>query len=366
MSACTILRLGVQHERQQLASKTSQFADNVITGQLTTNIVPVELLKHLMTASNLFTDTLLETNPLYFYRAATFSVLDVDVEKRKVRLLFGIPRISKEPEFVRINVLSPSTAITMNGRLVETEVKFPTDLYLPFNLTKSDKFSISNLTDSQVKSLKRLTDCDSFIDKMFCKTVLEPEESELRCLKNMLQGRAIDDFCNVRHTAVEIAPLATYDKGQSGLVLSAPSEPTIFGTDTDGKKERLTLAKEDAKHGICIYVPDRFETIEVIGRDRKVTIRQKYDIRLNLDRKVASTEAKWYETEIEKWHLETNISSQIPKAMLRDMVRKEVPKAFMHEHSGLLSLISLALVAVILIILKVWSNRSCIPIVPPE
>ena len=177
----------------------------------------------------------------------------------------------------------------------------------------------------------------------------------------MLQGKVISEFCDVRHTPVELAPLATYDKGQSGLVLSAPSEPTIFGTDTDGKKERLTLAKEDAKHGICIYIPDRFETIEVIGKKRKVTIRQKYDIRLNLDRKIASTEAKWYKTEIEKWHLERNISTQKPEAKLKDMVRKVVQTPFLFEHSGLLALIALALVTLILIILKAWSSNRCRP-----
>ena len=92
-STCKFFRLSINERKSVLYGTMNLLASDVISGKLTTRVIPISLLQDILKNNKLLHGTLLAQDPLMLYQTATISLVSVDKKKRRISILIAIPSV---------------------------------------------------------------------------------------------------------------------------------------------------------------------------------------------------------------------------------------------------------------------------------
>ena len=321
LSSCERFKLISKVERQKMFSKMEGLFNDIISSKLTPRILPIDLLRDIVKDARLIEDTLLELDPLAFYGQSTVSLISANETSHSIELLLATPKVNKNPTYVALNVLSTKASVYSNGKPMSLRLRRPSDLFLPIDMIKdAQQFPLKTLNDA--KRIKRLNGCHMISGKKVCRNIIPIERDEQICLHSLITNTSSGGACHIDKTAVDQAPDITVDQGSTGVLISAPATYTIYGTK-NGKKQRLVLTAPTAPGTkTCVFVPSRYDTIELTDGQTTEIIRQHIDV--NIDYSDATVEGAFYPFESDIWNTDDSLEKNLTMDNIEEMVRKNV------------------------------------------
>ena len=317
-STCNIFRVASTIEKRRLYNRMDSFVNSIIGGKLTPRVIPIGLLSDIIRDTGLIKGTLLEKNPLKFYSEATISLRAIDKAKQTITILLAVPKISSQPDFVSLNLISPK-AIVMDGNKPRSrQLQTPTNLYLPTKVfEESNKFPLMN--DEAVNQIQKLGDCEEMDEDRVCKNVFPLSVGERDCLSSILKGVDSQGSCHVNQAIVSAEPTFVLEEGELGTLIVASDSYSIFGT-VGKRKERLTLATTHSHRRICVYIPSKYDTITIKNATFTSTIHQA--VQTMVDVAEATTEVGYFSLNSPHWSDRDILERNLTIKALDKMIRK--------------------------------------------
>ena len=150
INACSFKNLFMKEEQARLGRKLDDMTTDIATGRLMPNLLPVEEVKTLVSASQALRNSIYKKDPLILYRVSSVSLLSVDKAKKKITFLLVFPLVNGEPSFVRLNPLIPTTTLktsTNHYHRIFTRISAQT-VAVPINSLKRSNFDLSKLSSN--------------------------------------------------------------------------------------------------------------------------------------------------------------------------------------------------------------------------
>ena len=282
-STCEFFRLAMHERKSALYGRMELLASDIISGKLTTRVIPISLLHDILSHTELMHGTLLAKDPLMLYQTATISLLSVNPSTRRIRILMAIPSIDSEPSHYAVVINSLRSVVKSHGSSQLIELVYPNNLHLPVSeYALTDSFPLSS--DKSFSSLRKLGGCVQLGGKKICKTNFPAESNDLVCLKLLVRNVTSNGACTVRRTTVSEPPIVIAGQGDNGLLVNCPDGFTVVG-HTDQRMDRITshMTFSHPDRRICVFAPSKYLRITVRNSTYKEEILQRISTTVNFD-----------------------------------------------------------------------------------
>ena len=346
VTTCNLYKIVAGVERNRLYGRMDGLVTDIISGKMTTRVIPLDLLTKIATETKLLEGSLMEKNPLDFYTTTAISLMSVNPTKHSFRILIAVPKIPSTPSFVSLNILSPKALVARAGKMVSVQLHEPQEMFLPIRYATGETFPLHNST--AIESLRLLSGCQQLAGKKICRNSFPAPKGEIDCLKAIMTNETSDGTCHTTRMQVKKPPAVSLAHGDSGIVINAPDSYSVYGADDTGRPHRLYLATTHSNRRYCIYAPSRYGTITLNdGNGGKEVLQQTIQTTATLSQ--ATSEASFYYL---------NAGDAIPEEMttnlttleLTEMIRRETGKYSNILNTGLsMELLLITAMAVMLL-----------------
>ena len=296
-STCEFFRVAINERKSSLYGRMEMLASDVISGKLTTRVLPISLLHGILANTRLMHGTHLARDPLMIYQMATISLLSVNPEKRRIRILMAIPNIDSEPSHYSVAINSLKSIVKSHGYSQLMELTYPTDLHLPvseYELTND--FPLSS--DKSFESLRKLGGCVRLGKRKICKTDFLAESNDLACIKSLVRNVTSNGACMTRRTTVFEPPTVIAGQGENGLLINCPDSFTVIG-HTDERMDRITthITCSHPDRRICVFAPSKYLRVTVKNSTYEESILQCISTTVIFDASISEL-ASYYKSDI--------------------------------------------------------------------
>ena len=272
-SACDLATTWKQFELNSISSFLNLVATDLAVGTATPRIFPARLVSQMNIQANLFQGTLLEGDPLLFYRETKLSILNFNRERRSVSVILAFPRIQNTASYVRINILNPTTLVPTKEGPKESYLELTSEVALPFKMVNDPKFNLKNLTTRMLQEARVPSECGTLSSTRYCRNFLPLGEREKRCMGELSRGEKSWPSCRITVQNSEHRNFVGVKRGVQGTVISAPDNVKIEGIS--GKvKAILHHARNDPSLGYCSFIPNHFSQIIISRGTNEITFNQ--------------------------------------------------------------------------------------------
>ena len=319
---------------------------NDLSGKrLTPRLIPVELISDLIKTIPQSRNSLMSAFPFAMYQEGRISIVSANKDRKTVRMLLAFPMVSKRPEYVKINLLSPLATIKDNNSYHGLRLELENmNLAIPIRFVRRKNFDVTKLTDEQIKSLVYPIDCTTIQGILTCKTFLPANPRTTNCLrglflenKNLLATCPVTDKEQSEHLNIDT------HRGSRGLAISSSGSYSIYGIEgTSGLEKTHLLAHSNSQkdNAICAYIPSQYSKLRVQTENEEFEIMQTifYSMNSLLGTRMEqygekhylwfkNTEVNW----ISNWTNMTDVDKEA-RFQLLDMSRKISELSTRNEH----------------------------------
>ena len=368
VNACSFGNIFLRQEQNRLGQKLHDISTDLTVGRLTPNLLPVEDLKALIDASSILRGSVYKEDPLIMYRISSVSLLHVDTEKRKISFILAFPLVNGDPSFVRLNPLIPTTTLkTSTNHYHRFFTRLPATVALDIQSLKTINFNLSKLGAYDFQNARLTLDCTTLSQREVCKNLPYVDQSTAFCLKGMITGNvSLQMNCPSEERKVDGHDLSTVVQGENGLLVSSALRPNVYGV-THKKRDLIAATHEKSGLGICLFVPNSYDEVEVEirGKISKFTQNQIYRFH---HRVVETPESgpsliNWYNTSL---FADDVIDSLRPITMteIKEMVKSNADLHLVgsrYGHLESLVIVALLLVLGVMVLLAFWSRSKFAP-----
>ena len=278
-SACFLDKTAIFTELMSLSNYLDGIFDTIAKGEVSTRLIPETMLKNIFKLTSMEDNCLIAAQPLNFYREAKVSLLSVDKEKLSVRFLLVSPRIEQKAHYVRLDIRTASSTIKLGEEIYNRKLTFDsTSLGIPYDLFHRKDFELNKLTREELNSLRITSNCATSNGYYSCKDFYMVPKRQLDCLEGLLRGgKELLSACDIDMQKQTRHVTASFDRGLTGILVSTTSSHTIYGIDenrvpTMRKTDLTNMLLRDPNFSICIFVPNSFTKIQVVGLDDNITL----------------------------------------------------------------------------------------------
>ena len=357
-ATCDMFRARAAVERLRLFSRLHAMRSDLLSSRLSPDVIPISLLRNLLKeVPDIISGTLLQGDPLAFYKKATVSLLAVNVEAESIRLLLAVPRITKTPSFRELRFLSPNSVVKASGRLRGRRLRKPKNLFIPMEVYNgSPDFCLK--ADS-IEKMRRLEGCDSVKNRLVCETSAPVPESDRNCVEAFVTNGSSSHHCDINEYEVDEKTDVTFDRGVTGILVNFPSAFTVYGTTLSGTKERILLSPPSAVDlRTCLFIPAKYSMIQLLQGKKEVTIRQQ--LRLVRDLAESTSEAAFYPLESAQWDDEEVLGRNVSLKDIESMIRRHVAHPYISSGHSVMFHVTWVLVVALAITLCIlgWICRK--------
>ena len=286
---CHVQQARLLFELRDIANKLNGIYENFLHGTMSSDILPLSILKELFKQSDLERGLISAALPSTFYRGTSLSLLSVNKAKMSISLLFVAPRVEREAAFRQLKIHTVSSTIEIDDiifdRVLDIDQKefaMPIDLY-------DKKGENMNLTAADIHRLKIPLEC-TFTNGMYACRNFGTIGSDLSlCLEAIFAQKwsKIMNQCDVRLIPQNRHHVVSISHGATGLLISTMSRNRIFGEDIAKplhyQKEDLTKMATRDNRGLCVWVSahfsriliydDKNKLIETVNQDNRILVR---------------------------------------------------------------------------------------------
>ena len=313
---CTLFRMQSEMEKLRLFSRLELMVSDLLSGKFSTHVIPLSLLRDIMSETEWIKGTLLESNPILLYKEASVTLVSVNLEELSFKILLSFPNIPRKPDFIRINVLTPEVVVHTEGISKAVKVFAPNDLYLPRDFYEHS-LNFPLLNESVFPFIRRMTGCVTLGNARICESVIPPEEKDLDCLKAIVKGHFSEGSCFIQTKVTRQEPLMVVAKGTTGALISLPVSFSVFG-ETEGKREQFVLGSGKTNERACVYCPGRFQKIVITNGTYEKQIKQSLTIAFQDSH---SADGGFFNFSSPHWSDETELSKNISLQKFEKMAR---------------------------------------------
>ena len=236
--------------------------------RLTPRILPEKLLGGLLKSLTDSKNSIFSALPLATYEEARVSIVSANRQRRTIRLLIAFPSVSKRPEYIMINFLSPKATIRGEGTYHGLQLHLDSmSLALPLRYAKRKNFDVTKLTNEQIRSLMTPAECTTIQGLKTCKSFIPASPRSISCLKGifsddpkLLTSCPVTESNEVDHIKLDV------QRGTRGLGLCSSGTYSVYGIEGMGDFERRSLlahSNSQKSSSVCAYIPSSYNNLVV-------------------------------------------------------------------------------------------------------
>jgi hypothetical protein len=258
VNACALKQTLSYIEISNLQSRLSGLTNDLMHSRLSTRILDILAIADFIDKDNLFENSLYKSYLPLIYRFSKISVIETDLNKRKIRLLWAFPDIQRRSFYSMINILTSEVFYKNQNANYSKILNMQIDR---FAIRTLPKFNISAVNSSMWSNALDAEDCISRNQFIFCRSLKPLHTRYVGCIHSLVAGR--EDDCTYLTRGVQSPPRFSVSRVDVNSVLiwcSAGSEVTAFRDD----QAHPIIHQSSAKPG-CVLVGSSYESVQING-----------------------------------------------------------------------------------------------------
>jgi hypothetical protein len=257
VNAC-VLKQTSYIEISTLQSRLSGLTDDLINSRLSTRIIDILDVASFIDKDILFENSLYKSYLPLLYRFSKISVIETDLIKKRIRLLWAFPNIQKRSFYSMVNVLNSEVFYNAENANFSKSLNMQID---KFAIRTLPEFNISAFNTSMWEGALDAGDCLSRNKFIFYRPLAPLHIRYVECLKDLVAGKG--DDCSFLTRRVQSSPKFSISRADANGVLlwySAGSKVVAFRDN----RAHPVIHQTSVKPG-CVLVGSSYESVQVNG-----------------------------------------------------------------------------------------------------
>ena len=330
-SACDMAVTLRQFQLGGLSSYLNLISNDLAMGLISPRVLPPKLMVQLGKEAKLFDGTILQIDPMIFYKQGQLTLLNYNKDRRTITVLLTFPFIEKSGSYVQLNFLNPATLIKNHNNFVEVKIEGPpVSLALPLSMVRQENFSLKTLTNTQLRQVKIPSECGAFLSLSWCKNFLPADARDLSCLNELLHPKTDLTSCRITISASLENNSISLKRGIQGSLVSAPDRATIVGS-SQGVKAILHHPRDNDNVGTCSFIPNHFSTLTISLEGQTVELNQTPRLEVHSPLRYQSTDWNYVDKalyqSVTEWEKDISKNNTVPlkfNLTMQELVREKI------------------------------------------